>query len=85
QMAKSGGLVKYTEEARKVLAQYGMSFEDLAKKALKSTNALSNAASMVGTYTSKMSEDARNATDQWNAIVLDKKTGEVKTNAPEEV
>ncbi|GAA5396909.1 hypothetical protein SuUB81_09830 [Streptococcus uberis] len=85
QMAKSGGLVKYTEEARKVLAQYGMSFEDLAKKALKSTNALSNAASMVGTYTANMSEDARKATDQWNALVLDKKTGEVKTNAPEEV
>lgn len=85
QMAKSGGLVKYTEEARKVLAQYGMSFEDLAKKASQSTNALSNAASMVGTYTSKMSEDARNATDQWNALVLDPKTGEVKTNAPEEV
>ncbi|VTS13511.1 phage tail protein [Streptococcus pseudoporcinus] len=85
QMSKSGGLVKYTEEARKVLAQYGMSFEDLAKKAARSTNALSNSASMVGTYTAKMSADARKATDQWNALVLDPKTGEVKTNAPEEV
>lgn len=85
QMSKSGGLVKYTEEARKVLSEYGLSFDDLAQHALNSTDALSKTASMVGTYTDTMTEDVRKATDQWTALTLDPKTGEVKTNAAEEV
>lgn len=36
-------------------------------------------------YTSDMSADARNATDQWNALTLDPLTGELKTNAVQEV
>lgn len=85
QMSKSGGLVKYTEEARKVLSEYGLSFDDLAQHALNATDALSKTASMVGTYSDTMSADAQKATDQWNALVIDPKTMEVKTNAPEEV
>lgn len=83
--AKSGGLVEYTEKARKILSEYGLSFENLANKATVSAGKQSKALSMIGTYTTKMSQEARNATDQWNALVLDPKTGEVKTNAAEEV
>lgn len=83
--AKSGGLVKYTEEAKKILSEYGLSFEDLANKATASAGKQSTAAAMIGNYTAKMSQDAKNATDQWNALVLDPKTGEVKTNASEEI
>ena len=83
--AKSGGLVEYTEKARKILSEYGLSFENLANKATVSAGKQSKALSMIGTYTTKMSQEARNATDQWNALVLDPKTGEVKTNAPEEI
>lgn len=85
QDAQSGQFGVYAEKVRKVLADNNMSFEDLSQQALESANKIGQHTAMIATYTSDMSADARNATDQWNALTLDPLTGELKTNAVQEV
>lgn len=85
QDAQSGQFGVYAEKIRQVLADYDMSFEDLSKQALESANQIGQNTAMIGTYTSDMSADAKSATDQWNALTLDPLTGELKTNATQEV
>lgn len=85
QDAQSGQFGVYAEKVRKVLADYGMSFEDLSNQALESANKIGQNTSMIGTYAADMSSDARTATDQWNSLTLDLLTGELKTNAVQEV
>lgn len=85
QDAQSGQFGVYAEKIRRVLADYDMSFEELSQHALDSANKIGQHTAMIGTYTSEMSADARNATDQWNALTLDPLTGELKTNAVQEV
>lgn len=70
QDAQSGQFGVYAEKVRKVLADNNMSFEDLSQQALESANKIGQHTAMIGTYTSDMSADARNATDQWNALTL---------------
>ena len=85
QDAQSGQFGVYSEKVRKVLADYGMSFEDLSNQALESANKIGQNTSMIGTYAADMSSDARTATDEWNSLTLDLLTGELKTNAVQEV
>lgn len=85
QDAQSGQFGVYAEKIRQVLEDYDMSFEDLSKQALESANQIGQNTAMIGTYTSDMSADAKSATDQWNALTLDPLTGELKTNATQEV
>jgi TP901 family phage tail tape measure protein len=85
QDAQSGQFGVYAEKVRKVLADYGMSFEDLSNQALESANKIGQNTSMIGTYAADMSSDARTATDEWNSLTLDLLTGELKTNAVQEV
>ena len=85
QDAQSGQFGVYAEKIRRVLADYDMSFEELSQHALDSANKIGQHTGMICTYTSEMSADARNATDQWNALTLDPLTGELKTNAVQEV
>lgn len=85
QDAQSGQFGVYAEKIRRILADYDMSFEELSQHALDSANKIGQHTGMIGTYTSEMSADARNATDQWNALTLDPLTGELKTNAVQEV
>ena len=85
QDAQSGQFGVYAEKIRRVLADYDMSFEELSQRAMESANKIGQHTAMIGTYTSDMSADARNATDQWNALTLDPLTGELKTNAVQEV
>lgn len=85
QDAQSGQFGVYAEKIRQVLEDYDMSFEDLSKQALESANQIGQNTAMIGTYTSDMSADAKSATDQWNALTLDPLTGELKTNAVQEV
>ena len=85
QDAQSGQFGVYAEKIRRVLADYDMSFEDLSQRAMESANKIGQHTAMIGTYTSDMSADARNATDQLNALTLDPLTGELKTNAVQEV
>ena len=85
QDAQSGQFGVYAEKVRKVLADYGMSFEDLSKQALESANKIGQNTSMIGTYAADMSSDARTATDEWNSLTLDLLNGTIKTNAVQEV
>lgn len=85
QDAQSGQFGVYAEKIRQVLEDYDMSFEDLSKQALESANKIGQNTAMIGTYTSDMSADAKSATDQWNALTLDPLTGQLKTNAVQEV
>ena len=85
QDAQSGQFGVYAEKIRRVLADYDMSFEELSQRAMESANKIGQHTAMIGTYTSDMSADARNATDQWNTLTLDPLTGELKTNAAQEV
>lgn len=85
QDAQSGQFGVYAEKIRQVLEDYDMSFEDLSNQALESANKIGQNTAMIGTYTSDMSADAKSATDQWNALTLDPLTGELKTNATQEV
>lgn len=85
QDAQSGQFGVYAEKIRKVLEDYDMSFEDLSQQALESANKIGQNTAMIGTYISDMSADAKSATDQWNALTLDPLTGELKTNATQEV
>lgn len=85
QDAQSGQFGVYAEKVRKVLEDYDMSFQDLSEQALESANKIGQNTAMIGTYTSDMSADAKSATDQWNALTLDPLTGELKTNATQEV
>lgn len=85
QDAQSGQFGVYAEKIRQVLEDYDMSFEDLSNQALESANKIGQNTAMIGTYTSDMSADAKSATDQWNALTLDPLTGELKTNAVQEV
>lgn len=85
QDAQSGQFGVYAEKIRRVLADYDMSFEELSQHALDSANKIGQHTAMIGTYTSDMSADAKSATDQWNALTLDPLTGELKTNATQEV
>lgn len=85
QDAQSGQFGVYAEKIRQVLEDYDMSFEDLSNQALDSANKIGQNTAMIGTYTSDMSADAKSATDQWNALTLDPLTGELKTNAVQEV
>lgn len=85
QDAQSGQFGVYAEKVRKVLADYGMSFEDLSNQALESANKIGQNTSMIGTYAADMSSDARTATDEWNSLTLDLLNGTIKTNAVQEV
>lgn len=85
QDAQSGQFGVYAEKIRQVLEDYDMSFEDLSNQALESANKIGQNTAMIGTYTSDMSADAKSATDQWNSLTLDPLTGELKTNAVQEV
>ncbi|QBX24950.1 tail length tape-measure protein [Streptococcus phage Javan220] len=85
QDAQSGQFGVYAEKVRKVLEDYNMSFQDLSEQAMESAKAIGRHTDMIGTYTSDMTADAKSATDQWNALTLDPLTGELKTNAVQEV
>lgn len=85
QDAQSGQFGVYAEKVRKVLEDYDMSFQDLSEQAMESAKAIGQHTDMIGTYTSDMTADAKSATDQWNALTLDPLTGELKTNAVQEV
>ena len=85
QDAQSGQFGVYAEKVRQVLADYGMSFEDLSNQAFESANKIGQNTSMIGTYAADMSSDARTATDQWNSLTLDLLNGTIKTNAVQEV
>lgn len=63
----------------------GLSYDKFTEKMRGASQSAAETSSLVGTYWQGMSEEARAAVDYWNSIILDPVTGEVKTNAQEEI
>ncbi|CQR24574.1 tail protein, phage assocaited [Streptococcus varani] len=89
----NGSLAKSTPEAQKLILNQvkqtmeslGLSYKEFEAKMEGTAQKASETSSLVGEYWQGMSEDARAAVNYWNGIVLDPVTGEVKTNAREEI
>ncbi|MHA3066573.1 phage tail tape measure protein [Lacticaseibacillus saniviri] len=80
--AKAQGKSRFEIEAE-LTEQYGYTASQ-AKKAFDEYNsAAKRTQGMAAQITSKMSSDTRKAGEAWNNLVLDPKTGKVKTNLPE--
>lgn len=63
----------------------GVSYDKFTEKMRGASQTAAETSSLVGEYWQGMSEEARTAVDYWNSIILDPVTGEVKTNAQEEI
>lgn len=72
-------------QIQSTMEELGLSYEQFQAKMEETASTASKTSSLVGTYWSGMSEEARTAVNYWNSIVLDPKTGDVKTNAQEEI
>ncbi|HFI0171038.1 TPA: phage tail tape measure protein [Streptococcus suis] len=89
----NGSLAKSSPEAQKLILNQvkstmealGLSYEEFQAKMEGVAEKVSATSSLVAGYWQGMSEEARTAVDYWNGIVLDPVTGEVKTNAQEEI
>lgn len=89
----NGSLAKSSPEAQKLILNQvkstmealGLSYEEFQAKMEGVAEKVSTTSSLVAGYWQGMSEEARTAVDYWNGIVLDPVTGEVKTNAQEEI
>ncbi|HEM5082123.1 TPA: phage tail tape measure protein [Streptococcus suis] len=89
----NGSLAKSSPEAQKLILNQvkstmqalGLSYEEFQAKMEGVADKVSATSSLVAGYWQGMSEEARTAVDYWNGIVLDPVTGEVKTNAQEEI
>lgn len=75
----------YWNFIKKQMDDLGLSYEELQNKMSGMAETASQASSLVGQYWQGMSEEASSAVTYWNSLVLDTKTGEVKTNAQEEI
>ncbi|MGJ0995523.1 phage tail tape measure protein [Enterococcus casseliflavus] len=63
----------------------GLSYDEVAARANQSAEKTAESNSILAKSTEDMSQEMIVANEQWNAMVFDPKTGEVKTNAKEEI
>ena len=84
--ARTGQSWNYWEEAKKVLEEYGLSYEEIGKKAAEASQKVGNSHSIFAKYTSEMSKEVKEANDAWSLLVgnIDKNGKfEVKSNVKE--
>lgn len=84
--ARTGQSWNYWEEAKKVLEEYGLSYEEIGKKAAEASQKVGNSHSILANYTSEMSKEVREANDAWSLLVgnIDKNGNfQVKSNVKE--
>lgn len=67
------------------LQAVGSSYDKVAAKIKKQSKSAKDSSGILAKETGNMSKAASKAAEDWNKIVLDPKTGRVKTNAQEEV
>ena len=65
--------------------ELGLSYDEVAARANQSAEKTAESNSILAKSTEDMSQEMIIANEQWNAMVFDPKTGEVKTNAKEEI
>lgn len=72
-------------QVKQTMESLGVSYEEFQARMEGVSTKVAETSSLVSTYWEGMSEEARTAVNYWNGIVLDPVTGEVKTNAQEEI
>lgn len=73
------------DEINQDLLLVGSSYAKVAAQIKKQSDAAGKSTGIMVRKTDEMSKSASKAADHWNSLVLDPKTGEVKTNAQEEI
>ena len=76
----------YWEEAKKVLEEYGLSYEEIGKKAAEASQKVGNSHSILANYTGEMSKEVKEANDAWSLLVgniNENGNFEVKSNVKE--
>ena len=75
----------YFRELRKHWASLGLDYDKLMAKADQFADIVGQSSGMVAKSVQNMSQATKDANNIWNGLVFDPKTGQVKTNAQEEV
>jgi len=76
----------YWEEAKKVLEEYGLSYEVIGQKAAEASQKVGNSHSILANYTSEMSKEVKEANDAWSLLagnINENGNFEVKSNVKE--
>lgn len=84
--ARTGQSWNYWEEAKKALEEYGLSYEEIGRKAAEASQKMGNSHSILANYTSEMSKEVKEANDAWSLLVgnIDKNGNfQVKSNVKE--
>ncbi len=84
--SRTGQSWNYWEEAKKVLEEYGLSYEAIGQKAAEASEKAGNSHSILAKYTSEMSKEVKEANDAWSLLVgnIDKNGNfQVKSNVKE--
>ena len=84
--SRTGQSWNYWEEAKKVLEEYGLSYEEIGQKAAAASEKTGNSHSILAKYTSEMSKEVKEANDAWSLLVgnIDKNGNfQVKSNVKE--
>ena len=84
--ARTGQSWNYWEEAKKVLEEYGLSYEVIGQKAAEASRKIGDSHSILAKYTSDMSKETREANDAWSLLVgniNENGNFEVKSNVKE--
>ena len=84
--ARTGQSWNYWEEAKKVLEEYGLSYDEIGKKAAEASQKIGDSHSILANYTSEMSKEVKEANDAWSLLVgnIDKNGNfQVKSNVKE--
>ena len=84
--SRTGQSWNYWEEAKKVLEEYGLSYEEIGQKAAAASEKAGNSHSILAKYTSEMSKEVKEANDAWSLLVgnIDKNGNfQVKSNVKE--
>lgn len=83
---RTGQSWNYWEEAKKLLEDYGLSYEEIGEKASKAAREAGNSHSILAKYSSEMSATTKEANDAWSLLVgnINKNNQfEVKSNVKE--
>ncbi|HFI0634095.1 TPA: phage tail tape measure protein [Streptococcus suis] len=72
-------------QVKDTMEKLGLSYEEFESRMEQTANTVSDTSTLVASYFQGMSDEARAAVTFWNGIILDPVTGEVKTNAQEEI
>lgn len=84
--ARTGQSWNYWEEAKKVLEEYGLSYEMIGQKAAEASQKMGESHSILAKYTSEMSKETKEANDAWSLLVgniNENGNFEVKSNVKE--